>query len=206
MTQPAAQPGPQQTLLLVEDERDTRELLGRALERAGYACLSAGTALEALNAARAAKTIDLVVTDIVLGDDTQGGLTLMTQLRAHGIRAPVVVITAYADVEKLKFALNEGAAHFLEKPFRAPQLLEAVARVLSTSRPLYHAVEELMTRAQLTDKERTVARLLLDGLSSSEIAKIQQNSPKTIRQHVTQIYAKCGVASRAQFFRLAYLR
>jgi DNA-binding NarL/FixJ family response regulator len=206
MTQFEATPGKKQTLLLVEDERDTRELLARALERAGYVCLAAGSAPEALNAARAAEVIDLVVTDVVLGSDAQGGLTLMTELRAHGVRAPVVVITAYADVEKLKFALNEGAAHFLEKPFRAPQLLEVVARVLSTSRPLYHAVEELMTRAQLTDKERAVARLLLDGLSSNEIAELQQNSPKTIRQHVTQIYAKCGVASRAQFFRLAYLR
>jgi two-component system, NarL family, response regulator LiaR len=64
----------------------------------------------------------------------------------------------------------------------------------------------VLARAQLTEKELTVARLLLDGLSSSEIAELEHNSPKTIRQHVTQIYAKCGVASRAQFFRLAYLR
>jgi DNA-binding NarL/FixJ family response regulator len=142
----------------------------------------------------------------VLGEHSQGGLELMTQLHALGIRAPVVVITAYADVEKLKFALNEGAAHFLEKPFRAPQLLEVIERVLSNSRPLDQAVEELLARVQLTEKERAVARLLLEGLSSNEIAEAQQNSPKTIRQHVTQIYAKCGVASRAQFFRLAYLR
>jgi FixJ family two-component response regulator len=206
VTRPAAREGQKQTILLVEDELDTRELLGRALERAGYACITAGTAAEALRAARAAQSIELVVTDVVLGKDAQSGLELMTQLRALGIRAPVVVITAYADVEKLKFALNEGAAHFLEKPFRAPQLLEVIERVLSNSRPLTQAVEELLARAQLTEKERAVARLLLDGLSSNEIAELEQNSPKTIRQHVTQIYAKCGVASRAQFFRLAYLR
>jgi DNA-binding NarL/FixJ family response regulator len=206
MTRLPAREGQRQTILLVEDELDTRELLCRALERAGYSCLAAATAPDALRAARAAESIDLVVTDVVLGNDTQGGLELMTQLRALGVRAPVVVITAYADVEKLKFALNEGAAHFLEKPFRAPQLLEAIERVLSNSRPLNHAVDELLARAQLTEKERAVARLLLDGLSSNEIAELEQNSPKTIRQHVTQIYAKCGVASRAQFFRLAYLR
>jgi DNA-binding NarL/FixJ family response regulator len=195
-----------QTILLVEDERDTRELLGRALQRADYGCLLAGSAEEALGAVANASTIDLVVTDVVLGADSRAGLELMSQLRALGVRAPVVIITAYADVEKLKFALNEGAAHFLEKPFRAPQLLEVIERVLSSSRPLNHAVDELLKRAQLTEKEHAVALLLLDGLSSSEIAEIQQNSPKTIRQHVTQIYAKCGVASRAQFFRLAYLR
>jgi DNA-binding NarL/FixJ family response regulator len=193
-------------ILLVEDEFDTRELLGRALERAGYAALTAANAAEALSAAEAASCIDLVVTDVVLGTDSLGGLELMTALRRQGVRAPVVIITAYADVEKLKIALNEGAAHFLEKPFRAPKLLEVIERVLKNAVPFKHAVEELLLRAQLTDKELTVARLLLEGLSSSEIAARENNSPKTIRQHVTQIYAKCGVASRAQFFRLAYLR
>jgi DNA-binding NarL/FixJ family response regulator len=194
------------TILLVDDELDTRELLGRALERAGYAAITAADAAEALSAAEAASAIDLVVTDVVLGTDSQGGLELMTALRRQGVRAPVVIITAYADVEKLKIALNEGAAHFLEKPFRAPKLLEVIERVLKNAVPFDHAVEELLLRAQLTDKELTVARLLLEGLSSSEIAARENNSPKTIRQHVTQIYAKCGVASRAQFFRLAYLR
>ncbi len=196
----------QKTILLVEDEFDTRELLGRALERAGYTALIAGTAAEALRAASSASSIDLVVTDVVLGADSLGGLELMTALRREGVRAPVVIITAYADVEKLKIALNEGAAHFLEKPFRAPKLLEVIERVLKSSAPFNHAVEEILARAQLTDKELSVARLLLEGLSSSEIALRENNSPKTIRQHVTQIYAKCGVASRAQFFRLAYLR
>jgi len=194
------------TILLVEDEFDTRELLGRALERAGYAAITAANAAEALTAAQAASSIDAVVTDVVLGADSLAGLELMTALRRAGVRAPVVIITAYADVEKLKIALNEGAAHFLEKPFRAPRLLEVLERVLKDAAPFNHAVEELLTRAQLTDKELTVARLLLEGLSSSEIAARENNSPKTIRQHVTQIYAKCGVASRAQFFRLAYLR
>jgi DNA-binding NarL/FixJ family response regulator len=195
----------QKTILLVEDEFDTRELLGRALERAGYTALTAENASEALRAA-ANSSVDLVVTDVVLGTDSQGGLELMTALRRAGVRAPVVIITAYADVEKLKIALNEGAAYFLEKPFRAPKLLEVIERVLKSAVPFNHAVEELLARAQLTDKELTVARLLLEGLSSSEIATRQHNSPKTIRQHVTKIYAKCGVASRAQFFRLAYLR
>lgn len=193
-------------ILLVEDEFDTRQLLGRALERAGYACLSAANAGEALACARSANHIDLVVTDVVLGNDSLAGLNLMRELRAEGIRAPIVIITAYADVEKLKIALNEGAAYFLEKPFRAPKLLELIERMLHSSPALNEGVEEILTRAQLTDKERTVARLLLEGLSSGEIAAKEHNSPKTIRQHVTQIYAKCGVASRAQFFRLAYLR
>jgi len=194
------------TILLIEDEFDTLELLGRALERAGYTALLARDAAAAREAAKNASVIDAVVSDVVLGNDSLGGLELMTALRDEGVRAPFVIITAYADVEKLKFALNEGAAHFLEKPFRAPKLLEVLERVLKSAAPFNHAVEEILARAQLTEKELAVARLLLEGLSSAEIAARANNSPKTIRQHVTQIYSKCGVTSRAQFFRLAYLR
>ena len=67
-------------------------------------------------------------------------------------------------------------------------------------------MERALSRAALTDKERTVARHLLNGLSSTEIAEIEHNSPKTIRQHVSQIYAKCGVGSRGEFFRWVYVR
>jgi two-component system response regulator FixJ len=192
------------TVLLVEDERDTRELLARVVERAGYACVAAGSVREAIDCAARAGFVDVVVTDIVLGADDRGGLRLMSELEAAGVRAPVVVITAYADVEKVKFALNAGAAHLLEKPFRGPQLLEAIERVRSQGGDVRHAAEQVLVRASLTDKERVVARHLLEGLSSSEIAEIENNSPKTIRQHVSTIYAKCGVGSRAEFFRLVY--
>jgi two-component system, NarL family, response regulator LiaR len=194
------------TILLVEDERDTREMLGRALERAGYGCLAAASAEEALALAARSGRVDIVVADVVLGEDDRGGLRLLLGLRAAGIHAPVVIITAFADVEKVKFALNEGAAHLLEKPFRASELIEAIERVSSAGTDPAHAAEQVFVRAKLTEKEHTVARYLLNGLSSSEIAEIEHNSPKTIRQHVSQIYAKCGVSSRAEFFRLVYTR
>jgi FixJ family two-component response regulator len=192
------------TVLLVEDERDTRELLSQAIERAGWRCAAAATAQEALERARQAGFVDVAVTDVVLHGDDRGGLKLMAELRAAGILAPVVVITAYADVEKVKIALNQGAAHLLEKPFRAPQLIQAIERAHVLGGDVRHAVEQVLTRASLTAKERTVALHLLDGLSSSEIAEVEHNSAKTIRQHVSQIYAKCGVGSRAEFFGLVY--
>jgi DNA-binding NarL/FixJ family response regulator len=192
--------------LLVEDELDTREMLGRALERAGYRCLAAKNAREGIDVATGTERVDVVVADVVLGDDDRGGLRVLTELRKAGVHAPVIVITAYADVEKVKFALNEGAAHLLEKPFRAPELVAAIERVSTASGDAANAVDQVLSRAKLTEKEHTVARYLLNGLSSSEIAEIEHNSPKTIRQHVSQIYAKCGVSSRAEFFRLVYTR
>jgi DNA-binding NarL/FixJ family response regulator len=194
------------TVLLVEDERDTRELLASAIARAGYVCVTAADGPAAVHAARAAEFVDVVVTDIVLGADDLGGLRLMADLKAAGVRAPVVVITAYADVEKVKIALNEGAAHLIEKPFRAPALLEIIDRVKTQGGDVRHTVEQVLVRANLTDKELVVARHLLEGLSYAEIAELENNSPKTIRQHVSVVYAKCGVGSRAELFRLAYAR
>jgi DNA-binding NarL/FixJ family response regulator len=191
-------------VLLVDDEPDTRDLLARALEREGFSAVTAGSAEEALAAARAT-SVDVVVTDIVLGADDRRGLRLMNELREAGVTAPTIVITAYADVDKVKTALNDGAAHLLEKPFGARDLVGAIQRVLSGggARP---DIESIFDRARLTEKERTVARHLLRGLSSSEIAALENNSPKTIRQHVSQIYAKCGVGTRAEFLLLAYAR
>lgn len=192
------------TILLVEDEIDTREMLGRALERERHRCVVAGTAGEALDAARGAGFIDVVVTDVVLGKDDTGGLRLLGELRRAGVHAPVVVITAFADVEKVKTALNEGAAYLLEKPFSAAELIDVIRRVQSTGGGVQHSVEQVLSRANLTDKEREVARCMLEGLSSTEIAERANNSPKTIRQHMSRIYEKCGVSGRAEFFRLVY--
>jgi DNA-binding NarL/FixJ family response regulator len=194
------------TILLVDDEYDTREMLARALERADYACVAASGAREALDRASSAGFVDVVVTDVVLGSEDRAGLRLMADLRAAGVRAPIVVITAHADVEMVKIALNQGAAHLLEKPFRAHELIEAIERARAPGTQVGHGIDRVLALAHLTEKERAVARHLLDGLSSSEIAELECNSPKTIRQHVSQIYAKCGVSSRAEFFRLVYSR
>jgi DNA-binding NarL/FixJ family response regulator len=193
------------TVLLVEDEADTREMLGRSIERAGYRCIAAESAEDALSRAAAAGLVDVVVTDVVIGTSDRRGLALMNELRAAGVHAPIIVITAYADVDKVKIALNQGAAHLLEKPFRAAELVEAIERVRTHGGDVRHAIAQALAHANLTEKESVVARHLLDGLTTGEIAEIEHNSPKTIRQHVSQIYAKCGARNRAEFVRIVYV-
>lgn len=193
------------TVLLVEDEPDTREVLARALERAQFVCVTAEGMQSALDKAKTT-FIDVVVTDVVMAGDDRAGLRLLPALVQAGVHAPVIVITAFADVEKVKIALNEGAAYFLEKPFRAPALIDAIERACQRRDVATHAVDEVLSHAHLTEKEHAVALRLLQGLSSSEIAALENNSEKTIRQHQTQIYAKCGVGNRAELFRKVYVR
>jgi DNA-binding NarL/FixJ family response regulator len=194
------------TVLLVDDEPDTRDLLARALEREGFSCITSDSPSAALEALAKAPFIDVVVTDVVMGGDDRAGLRLLPALRAAGVHAPVVVMTAFADVQKVKIALNDGAGYFLEKPFRAPDLVAAIERASESRGTSTHAVGEVLSRARLTDKERAIALLLLQGLSSAEIAVLEDNSEKTIRQHLTKIYAKCGISNRAELFCKVYAR
>ena len=188
------------SILVVEDEAEALESLARSLTRAGYTCLTALSAHEALRQLRAAISIDVCVVDVRLGADEDAGISLIPELRRATLEAPIIVVTAFADVDKVKRALNAGAAFFIEKPFTASQLLEAIKRVLADKGSVAHLVERALTAAALTDKESTIARLLLKGLPTGEIARLEGNSDKTIRQHVSSIYAKCGVSSRAELF------
>jgi DNA-binding NarL/FixJ family response regulator len=190
------------TILLVEDNDDARASLGRSLERAGYHVLAAAAVAEALALVEGASTfVHAVVSDVILGNDDKGGLRVLRELRARNFGAPVILITAFAALENVKQALNEGAAFLLEKPFKAAELLEVLARLLAESGGhMGYAVDRALAELGLTEKEQAVARLLLKGLTSSEIARLELNTDKTVRQHITRIYAKCGVTSRAEFF------
>jgi DNA-binding NarL/FixJ family response regulator len=187
-------------VLLVEDEADARASLGRSLASAGYRCVTAASFDEALARADAERDLDVVVTDIVLGRADRAGLELIPALRERGIGAPIIVITAFADVDKVKFALNAGAAYLLEKPFRAPQLLSVITKVLSQPDDLARRIDRALGKNGLTEKEMMVARHLLKGLTSAEIAAVEHNSERTIRQHISKIYEKCGVSTRPELF------
>lgn len=188
------------TILLVEDEAEALESLARSLSRAGYTCLTATSASDALTLVRSATSVDVCVVDVRLGADEDAGIALVPALRRATLEAPIIVVTAFADVDKVKRALNSGAAFFIEKPFTASELLEAIQRVLAEKGSVSHLVDRALTAAALTDKEATIARLLLKGLPSGEIARLEGNSDKTIRQHVSRIYAKFGVNSRSELF------
>jgi len=191
-------------LLLVEDEADARKSLARAFVREGYECIEAGDVETALAAAQQHPDLAAAVVDIVLGADERGGLRLVPLLRGLIPRLPVVAITAFANVTNVKQLLNDGAAFLLEKPFRAAELLEALGRVLADHANVSVWVDRALMPLGLTVKEMAIARLLLKGLPTGEIARLENNSDKTIRQHLSQVYAKAKVSSRAEFFHFVF--
>jgi DNA-binding NarL/FixJ family response regulator len=184
-------------VLLIEDDEVSGDMLRAGLQNLSIVCTWVKTVEEARRALEK-RTYDAVVTDIMLGPDSPSGLDLVKELQPTG--APVLVITAFADMARVKEALNHGATYLLEKPFRAEELSRALASVWEEPKGLGHFVERALDRAELTAKERDVARLLLKGLSTREMAGVTGNTEKTLKHHIASIFHKFGVASRAELF------
>jgi DNA-binding NarL/FixJ family response regulator len=191
------------TILLVEDEPDARTILARRLQAFGWNCLAHPSVESALQDSDL-RYVEAVVADVVLGEGKLSGIELIAALRKQEVRAPVVLVTAFADTQRLKAALNAGASYLLEKPFTTEALRQVLDKVTTVDVDLARLVNRALSRARLTRKEEEVARLVLKGLTSAEIGAMMGNSEKTIKQHLTQVYAKLGVAGRAEFFHLVF--
>jgi DNA-binding NarL/FixJ family response regulator len=202
-TESAASRSTPRLVLLVEDEPDARTILARRLQAFGWNCLAHPSVESALRDPEL-RYIEAVVADVVLGDGKMSGIDLISALRREEVRAPVVLVTAFADTPRLKAALNAGASYLLEKPFTTEALRQILDKVTTVDVDLARLVNKALSRARLTRKEEEVARLVLKGLTSAEIGAMMGNSEKTIKQHLTQVYAKLGVAGRAEFFHLVF--
>ncbi|HYG89309.1 MAG TPA: sigma-54 dependent transcriptional regulator [Azospirillum sp.] len=115
------------TILIVDDESAIRTTLDLHFRERSFAVRTAATAEEGLEAARPDE-IDIVLTDIRMpGHD---GLWLLRSLRDRGHSQPVVVMTAFHDLESTVAAMQGGAAEYIRKPIDLDELDEAVDRAL----------------------------------------------------------------------------
>ena len=119
------------SVLVVEDDADTRDFLGYALRSAGVKSMLTGTAADALDLLTA-HAFDLIVSDLSMpGLD---GYAFVTRLReldgASGRRRPAIALTAHAGPDERRRALAAGFDAYLVKPVDAKDLLDAVARLL----------------------------------------------------------------------------
>ncbi|MCP5202005.1 MAG: sigma-54-dependent Fis family transcriptional regulator [Gammaproteobacteria bacterium] len=113
-------------VLVVDDEALFAKAITRRLERAGYACASAGRLGEA-RARLAEREPDVVLLDIRLPDGS--GLDLLREIRSVS-KVPVLVMTAYGEVEDAVNAMKDGASDYLKKPIDLDELLLNVEKVL----------------------------------------------------------------------------
>ena len=120
-------------ILVVDDERDIRDLVAGVLEDEGYGARTAAdsdSALEAISARRPS----LVLLDVWLQGSRLDGLELLDEIKARDSSIPVLMISGHGNLDTAVAAIRRGAADFIEKPFEAERLLLMVARATETER------------------------------------------------------------------------
>jgi two-component system response regulator FixJ len=135
------------------------------------------------------------------------GLELQAELAARGCRLPVIVVTGHADVGLAVRAMKAGAADFIEKPYSAEDLINAVTAALSrmadTRENLAHAEAATQLIAGLTPREREVLARLVEGRPNKVIAHDLGISPRTVEIHRANLMEKLGCRSLAETVRIA---
>ena len=120
-------------ILVVDDERDIRELVAGVLEDEGYETRMAADSDAALEAI-ATRRPSLVLLDVWLQGSRLDGLDLLDEIKRRDASLPVLVISGHGTLDTAVAAVRKGATDFIEKPFQAERLLLMVARATETER------------------------------------------------------------------------
>lgn len=190
------------TIHLVDDDEAMRDSLVALLEARGYRTCAYASA-DAFLARGTAAEPGCVVSDLRMpGTD---GLALLRRLKADGITLPLVLITGHGDVPLAVAAMKAGAIDFLEKPFDADALFDAVEEGLRrrTNSMSDEESKEAQRRLEiLTPRERAVLERLVAGESNKEAAMKLGISHRTIEFHRAHIMEKTGSKALTDLVRL----
>ena len=120
-------------ILIVDDERDIRELVSDILEDEGYATRLAGNSDECMNAINVEPPA-LLILDIWLKDSRMDGIDILKTVKRDNPDVPVVIISGHGNIEIAVAAIKQGAYDFIEKPFNIDQLMVVIRRAMEASR------------------------------------------------------------------------
>lgn len=163
--QPAPALRPQGAVLIVEDERATRDLLADVLGLADYTCWTAADAAEAREL-MGAHDVQLVLTDMNMPGES--GLDLIRYVREHHPHIALLMVTGFDDAGLAEIALDSGAYGYVIKPFTANEILIAVANALRR-RELEMEMRNQAARLEWMVQQRTAdLTTALDDLRRAE--------------------------------------
>jgi len=120
-------------ILIVDDERDIRELVAGVLSDEGYDCRTAGDSRSALEAVDQRRP-SLLLLDVWLHGSPMDGLEVLDAVKAREPELPVIIFSGHGNIDTAVAAISRGAMDFIEKPFEAEKLLHLVARATETER------------------------------------------------------------------------
>ena len=153
---------------------------------------------------------DVILMDMVMPD--MDGAAATRAIRQQFPHVQVIALTSYKEGDLVKNALKAGAIGYLLKDVSADDLAGAIRAAHSGRATLSpQAAQALVETANqpplpgldLTEREREVLALMVEGLNNTQIAGKLMVSPSTIKSHVSNILSKLGVASRTEAVTLA---
>ena len=167
----------------------------------------AGTAEEALARIPSAHP-DVAIVDMRLPDGN--GVEVCREVRSRNPEVQCVVLTSFADDEALFDSIMAGAAGYLLKQIKGPDLVDAIRRVAAgqslldpsvTARVLERIrkgpeVDERLAR--LTDQERRILDLIAEGLTNRQIGERMFLAEKTVKNYVSNLLSKLGMERRTE--------
>jgi FixJ family two-component response regulator len=190
-------------VIVIEDDASVRTAVKELIESVGlkvrlYA--SAGAFLEAHNS----DTPSCLVLDVRLPEVS--GIKLQEELSRAGDYVPIVLISAYADVEMAVSAMKAGAVDFLTKPFRSQDLLDAVFTALerdSARRKMQQWQSILREHYEsLSARERQVITMVAAGKLNKQIAADLGLSEVTVKLHRARAMQKMRATSLAELIKM----
>jgi DNA-binding NarL/FixJ family response regulator len=192
-------------VLLADDHGVVRDGLGRLIAALDDIELVG----EAANGAEAVEQARRTEPDVVLMDldmPVLDGIEATRQVLAERPDTAVIVLTAFSDRPRISGALEAGARGYLLKDVDAEGVAEGIRAAARGESPLdpraartiLDARSEPDPLAALSDREREVLGLLVEGLPNKLIARRLEISEKTVKSHLTQIFRELGVTDRTQ--------
>jgi FixJ family two-component response regulator len=135
------------------------------------------------------------------------GMQLQAELARRGVPLPVIFLTGHGDIPLSVRAIKHGAVDFLTKPVSGTTLLESVRMALAESDRLHSAAEACQSAAEriarLTEREREVMALAIEGLTNKEVARQLGISHRTVEIHRARIMQKTGAESLIDLVHIA---
>jgi two-component system nitrogen regulation response regulator NtrX len=120
-------------ILIVDDERDIRELISDILKDEGYSTRLAANSDQAMEEVTSERPA-LMILDIWLKDSHMDGIDILKTVKRDYPDVPIVIISGHGNIEIAVAAIKQGAYDFIEKPFNIDQLMVVVRRAMETSR------------------------------------------------------------------------
>lgn len=192
------------TVFVVDDDPAVRDSLTLLLEQEDFCVETFASAEDFLAVCRSLPRSCAIVDIRMPGMD---GMRLQDELSTRGVLLPVIFLTGHGDIPMSVRAIKAGAVDFLTKPVSGAALLESVGAALRESERLNIQAEANHTAstrvASLTEREREVMALAVDGLPNKEIARRLGISHRTVEIHKARVMHKTGAETVLDLARIA---